>query len=122
MTTNALPAVGLAQIERSVERMIAGELDQERERFLDAVEARGVDIDTCVKLLSEFESWAAGFALPNYSAHVLAAYLIELRCCHGADCVELHDIARAFLTEHAWSISVPIFAALRYCENIPRSV
>jgi hypothetical protein len=100
-------------VEAAVEGTMAEHLCWHREQLV----AEGVDPDAAAMVLDCFEDWAGEYGLPT-SAHVLAAYLIELRAC-GADMAEVRAIGNAYLFLHAFDVRVPVLAAISYCESAP---
>jgi len=112
------PAICERDVECAVENQIAAELRHERNVF-----ARQCgDVQTYRQVLVDFIDWCESYRLPN-TAHMMAAYLCELHHSHGASSAELEEIAGAYLAEHAFTVRVPVLAAMRHCASTaPRAI
>jgi hypothetical protein len=100
------------EIEAAVGAVLARQLLHERIRQLPNERER----ELYEEALDGFEDWADQYGLPT-TAHVLAAYLVELHCVHGIDIDDLKFIAGAYLEQHDRDVHVPIRAALKYCSR-----
>jgi hypothetical protein len=112
-TTGSLPArCELSQVEIAVESLLAEQLKRERALLrLDDDER-----ETYEMALDDFEDWADVYGLPC-TAHVMAAYLIELRRVYQVHLDDLKSVAQAYLFAHTWDVRVPVIAALNYCAD-----
>jgi hypothetical protein len=112
-TTGPLPAqCELSQVEIAVESLLAEQLKRERALLYLGDDER----ELYEQVLDDFEDWAGGYGLPM-TAHVLAAYLVELRRVYQVHLDDLKSVAQAYLFAHTWDVRVPVIAALNYCAD-----
>jgi hypothetical protein len=108
----------LQQVERVVEDELAEQLHQRREQFVEVCAGRGIDTEAVGFVLDDFMAWCGEYRLPD-TGHVLAAYLLELHRCCGADLEHLRDIVNAYQVQNGWDVLVPLAAVLDYA-SAPR--
>jgi hypothetical protein len=106
------------ELESAVEGALGAYLYGERDRYVEALAERGLDVEVATLVLDDFITWSEQSRLPS-SACALAYYMLALHR-DGADVTELRNIAQSFVVRLDWDNRLPLCAALNYIEATPR--